>query len=525
MGLYEQKTKEELLIIVENLEKKVEKLSSELSSLKTGRFREKYSTRILDALPDMLTVFDHDANIVELASSPATNHVEGTDSGSIVGSNVKDIVPEEAYDSVRKNMDKVIATGQGSIAKHSLMLDGILHHYENRIFPLDEKYLLCMCRDVSEKVKAEVLNASQRNEIIRLNSLMHAILNNVPVYLFVKDTGDNFRYLYWNRAFAEQTGIAVEVAVGKTDIEIFPNSEEARRFRAGDFAVMQTGRMEYLEEYTTLSGDIRMVTMIKTLVPSGNEHPYIIGVGWDVTDIKKVEKELITARIKAEEADKLKSSFLANMSHEIRTPLNAIVGFSKLIIESNNKEEQLQYAEFVEKNSGLLLNLFNDILDLSALEAGSLRFSIRLVRLRDVCAQLYYLNHSSVQLGVKLILDEVDPELSIQGDWDRISQIWLNLLSNAIKFTSNGEIHFGFEKKDQIVQGYVSDTGIGIPAERVTTIFSRFGKVNDFVQGTGLGLTICRMLTEKMGGRIWVRSKVGIGTTFYFTLPIEFKEM
>ena len=525
MGLYEQKTKEELLIIVENLEKKVEKLSSELSSLKTGRFREKYSTRILDALPDMLTVFDHDANIVELASSPATNHVEGTDSGSIVGSNVKDIVPEEAYDSVRKNMDKVIATGQGSIAKHSLMLDGILHHYENRIFPLDEKYLLCMCRDVSEKVKAEVLNASQRNEIIRLNSLMHAILNNVPVYLFVKDTGDNFRYLYWNRAFAEQTGIAVEVAVGKTDIEIFPNSEEARRFRAGDFAVMQTGRMEYLEEYTTLSGDIRMVTMIKTLVPSGNEHPYIIGVGWDVTDIKKVEKELIKARIKAEEADKLKSSFLANMSHEIRTPLNAIVGFSKLIIESNNKEEQLQYAEFVEKNSGLLLNLFNDILDLSALEAGSLRFSIRLVRLRDVCAQLYYLNHSSVQPGVKLILDEVDPELSIQGDWDRISQIWLNLLSNAIKFTSNGEIHFGFEKKDQIVQGYVSDTGIGIPAERVTTIFSRFGKVNDFVQGTGLGLTICRMLTEKMGSRIWVRSKVGRGTTFYFTLPIEFKEM
>ena len=288
---------------------------------------------------------------------------------------------------------------------------------------------------------------------------------------------------------------------------------------------MQSGRMEYLEEYTTLSGDVRVVTMIKTLVPSGNEHPYIIGVGWDVTDIKKVEKELITARIKAEEADKLKSSFLANMSHEIRTPLNAIVGFSKLIIESANKEEQLQYAELVEKNSGLLLNLFNDILDLSALEAGSLKLSIRPVRSMDVCAQLHYLHRNSVQPDVKLILDDVDSELFIRGDWDRISQIWLNLLSNAIKFTSSGEIHFGFEQKDQIVQGYVSDTGIGIPAERVTTIFSRFGKVNDFVQGTGLGLTICRMLTEKMGGRIWVRSKVGVGTTFYFTLPVEFKEI
>ena len=242
-----------------------------------------------------------------------------------------------------------------------------------------------------------------------------------------------------------------------------------------------------------------------------------------MTDIKKTEKELIDARVKAEEADKLKSSFLANMSHEIRTPLNAIVGFSKLIIESGDKEEQSQYAEIVEKNSGLLLNLFNDILDLSALEAGSLKFSIGSVRMRDICARLYHQYCDSVHPGVILVFDEVDPDLCVQGDWDRISQIWLNLLSNAIKFTSEGEIHFGFEKKGGMIQGYVSDTGIGIPVERAATIFSRFGKVNDFVQGTGLGLTICRMLVEKMGGRIWVRSKVGAGTIFYFTLPMVCK--
>lgn len=523
MVLYEQKTREELLEIIRNLENKVESLSSELSLLETGRFRDRYSTRILDALPDMLTVLDHDANVVELASSPATNHVEGTSSDTIVGANVKDIVPEDAYESVRKNMDKVIKTGNGSIAKHSLLLDGVLHHYENRIFPLDEKYLLCMCRDVSERTKIESLNAFQRNEIIRLNSLMQAILNNVPVYLFVKDTGDNFRYLYWNRAFAEYSGIPVEEAVGKTDAEIFPNSNDAKKFKEDDFVVMKTGRLEQQEKYTTATGEIRIVTMIRTLVPSGNEHPYIIGVGWDVTDIKKTEQALIDARVKAEEADKLKSSFLANMSHEIRTPLNAIVGFAKLIIESDNKGEQCQYAEIVERNSGLLLNLFNDILDLSALEAGSLRLSIRPVRMRDVCAQLYHSHCDTVQSGVTLILDESDPELYVQGDWDRISQIWLNLLSNAIKFTLEGEIHFGFEQKEGMMQGYVSDTGIGIPAERAATIFSRFGKVNDFVQGTGLGLTICRMLVEKMGGRIWVRSKVGVGTIFYFTLPMESK--
>lgn len=380
-----------------------------------------------------------------------------------------------------------------------------------------------MCRDVSEKVKVEEVNAIQRNEIIRLNSLMQAILNNVPVYLFIKDTGNDFRYLYWNKAFADRTGITAEFAVGKTDVEIFRSDEEVRRFRKGDLAVMEAEKVEYLEEYTTLTGNTRTVAMIKTLVPSGNKQPYIVGVGWDMTDIKKTEKELIDARVKAEEADKLKSSFLANMSHEIRTPLNAIVGFSKLIIESGDKEEQSQYAEIIEKNSGLLLNLFNDILDLSALEAGSLKFSIGSVRMRDICARLYHQYCDSVRPGVILVFDEVDPDLCVQGDWDRISQIWLNLLSNAIKFTSEGEIHFGFERKGGMIQGYVSDTGIGIPVERAATIFSRFGKVNDFVQGTGLGLTICRMLVEKMGGRIWVRSKVGAGTIFYFTLPMVCK--
>lgn len=522
MGLYDQKTKGELLEVVKELEGKVESLTSELSSLKTGRFREQYSTRILDALPDMLTVFDHGANIIELASSPGTNHVEGTTEG-IVGTNVKDIVPQEAYESVRKNMDKVIETGKGSIAKHSLMLDGVRHHYENRIFPLDDKYLLCMCRDVSEKVKVEKLNTIQQNEIIRLNSLMQAILNNVPAYLFVKDTGNDFRYLYWNKAFAERTGITAEFAIGKTDAEIFRNEEEIRRFRKGDRAVMEAENVEYLEKYVTATGDARTVVMIKTLVSSGDKQPYIVGVGWDITDIKKTEKELIDAKVKAEEADKLKSSFLANMSHEIRTPLNAIVGFSKLIIESGDKEEQTQYAEIVEKNSGLLLNLFNDILDLSALEAGSLKFSMETVGMRDICVRLYRQYGDSAHSGVTLVFDEVDPDLCVMGDWNRISQVWQNLLSNAIKFTTEGEIHFGFERKGEVVQGYVSDTGIGIPVERVATIFSRFGKVNDFVQGTGLGLTICRMFVEKMGGRIWVRSKVGVGTVFYFTLPVACK--
>ena len=384
----ENKTKEELIKIIEQLEKKVEDLSSMQSYPVQERFREKYSTRILDALPDMLTVFDHDANIIELASSPSTNHVEGINADNITHSNVKDILPPEAYESVRQNMDRVILTGESSTSRHDLMLDGILHHYENRIFPLDKEYLLCMCRDISEQ---------------------------------------------WN---AEQTN-------------------------------------------------------------------------------KKQQKELEAARIKAEESDRLKSAFLANMSHEIRTPLNAIVGFSKLVIDAECTNEKEQYAEIIERNSEILLNLFNDILDLSSLEADSLSFNIRPIKLIDICLQLEQQFCYKVKNGTKLILDDVDTELYVSGDWNRIIQIISNLLSNAAKFTPKGEIHFGYREKEDFVEFYVKDSGIGIPAERVATIFQRFGKINDFVQGTGLGLTLC-----KMGGRIWLRSQEGKGSRFYFTLPL-----
>lgn len=389
----ENKTKEELIKIIEQLEKKVEDLSSMQSYPVQERFREKYSTRILDAPPDMLTVFDHDANIIELASSPSTNHVEGINADNITHSNVKDILPPEAYESVRQNMDRVILTGESSTSRHDLMLDGILHHYENRIFPLDKEYLLCMCRDISEQ---------------------------------------------WN---AEQTN-------------------------------------------------------------------------------KKQQKELEAARIKAEESDRLKSAFLANMSHEIRTPLNAIVGFSKLVIDAECTNEKEQYAEIIERNSEILLNLFNDILDLSSLEADSLSFNIRPIKLIDICLQLEQQFCYKVKNGTKLILDDVDTELYVSGDWNRIIQIISNLLSNAAKFTPKGEIHFGYREKEDFVEFYVKDSGIGIPAERVATIFQRFGKINDFVQGIGLGLTLCRMLVEKMGGRIWLRSQEGKGSRFYFTLPL-----
>ena len=544
---YNNKTKAELLEIIQNLEKKVEQLSSESVSGRKERFRDRYSNRILDNLPDMLTVLDRDANIVELVSSPSTNHVEGTTADSITQSNIKDILPEDAYKNIRKNMEQVFRSGKSAIARHDLMMDGVPHHYEHWLSLLDKEYLLCMCRDVSQLWETEQTNAEQQNEIMRLNSLMEAIVNNVPVYLFVKDSGNDFRYLYWNKTFADYSGIPIEKAIGRNDFEIFKRTEDMEKFRLDDIRVLKEGKLDYFEEYMAASGEIRTITTMKRLVPSSNEHPYIIGISWDITEIKKTEKALDAARIKAEEADRLKSAFLANMSHEIRTPLNAIVGFSKLISSTNNENEKNQYAEIIERNSDMLLNLFNDILDLSSLEADSLKFNIQPVKILDICLQLEqqyghkthpesvlrlpgFCDHICLQLeqqyghktqaDVKLILDGGDANTFVSADWNRTIQIVSNLLSNAVKFTSRGEIHFGFLNKENFVEFYVRDTGIGIPAERAATIFQRFGKVDDFVQGTGLGLTLCKMLVEKMGGHIRVCSKENEGTTFYFTLPL-----
>lgn len=634
MEYYNEKSKEELLTIIESLELELHQLRGEQAAVKGVGFREKYAMQILDALTDMLVVFDYDGRLIEMLSREDTNHVPNIPPTKLANMSLEELIPPKECASLKRTMQKVIATGKPAVGEHSLMLGDTLHYFEHTISPLDEGYLLCVCRDISKRVWAykeletlkyamsyakegilavkmdgqlyfandrfiaeyrllgdvrnynirdllgqemvmlwnnilsdirkerskmrylipkfvegiesgtyevfanvlfnesgeEVLwcfvrdvslRIKQQTEITRLNTLLNEILNNIPIYLFVKDVGDDHRYLYWNRAFAIHSGVEAKDAIGRNDYELFHDRKMMDRFHGEDIQALEKGRIEYEEETVTASGETRMMVTIKTVIYPETDHPYIIGISWDTTEIRKAEKKLIEARVKAEEADKLKSSFLANMSHEIRTPLNAIVGFSKLAIEAKDEEEKWGYIDIVDKNSNLLLNLFNDILDLSAIESDSLTLSPRPVILHEMCSDQFERHRHTTQFGVKLILDEVDREMWITADWDRLGQVISNLLNNAIKFTQKGEIHYGFERKDDAIQFYVKDTGIGISANKIATIFQRFGKVNNFVQGTGLGLALSRMLVEKMGGRIWARSKQGQGTIFYFTLPFD----
>ena len=249
----------------------------------------------------------------------------------------------------------------------------------------------------------------------------------------------------------------------------------------------------------------------------------LIGTSMTVTQRKEMEEALVEAKVKAEEANTLKSSFLANISHEIRTPLNAIVGFSSLLVSENRgiSEEKQEYINIIENNNTLLLQLISDVLDLSKIEAGTMEFDYIPVDVNGLFIELEdTFRLRNTKAGIRICYHRRTAGCNVRADRSRLVQVMMNLVNNALKFTGEGSVEFGFDvREDGFLHFYVTDTGCGIPEERLEEIFGNFVKINSFVQGTGLGLTICRAIVERMGGKIGAVSRLGQGSTFWFTLP------
>lgn len=237
----------------------------------------------------------------------------------------------------------------------------------------------------------------------------------------------------------------------------------------------------------------------------------------DITEDIIYQQNLILAKNRAEEADKLKSTFLANMSHEIRTPLNAIVGFSELLSDTDEPSEKNEYKQLIETNSDILLRLIGDILDLSKIEAGSIDIKRQDLDLLQLCNELYL----SFQQRIKnpaVTLKLINPYSKCIAEFDkyRFIQIFTNFVTNAIKYTPSGEIVMGYECEPGKVRLYVKDTGIGIPDKKKNRIFSRFEKLDNFAQGTGLGLSICKAIADATNGEVGFESEENVGSEFWY---------
>ncbi|MCS3318150.1 ATP-binding protein [Bacteroides fragilis] len=418
---------------------------------------------------------------------------------------------EERYRSIREGQTlNFLAYQPLKHDKNTLAFEGTMYSVTTDD---GEETFWSFTHDISERIRYE-------SQIKRFNRIMDTTMENIPAGIVVKDIENDFRYIYRNRE-SYNRDISSENAIGMNDFDYYP-PEMAQQKRKEDMEIAATGKgMHWIMEGKDKNGNLLILDKQKIMVESEDLSPIIVSIEWDITQLELMRRELIESKEKAETSDKLKSAFLANMSHEIRTPLNAIVGFSRIISESDNAEERREYYEIVDANNERLLQLINEILDLSKIESGIVEFTYGPVRLHTLCKEIHDAHVFRCPQGVELRFDSPDEALSIHSDKNRIFQVFSNLIGNAFKFTTEGSVSYGYKQEGERVVFYVKDTGLGIEPEKLGKVFQRFAKLNNFAQGTGLGLSICKTIIERLGGEIAVSSEVGTGTTFTFWLPLE----
>ncbi|MEG1863764.1 MAG: PAS domain-containing sensor histidine kinase [Alistipes sp.] len=354
----------------------------------------------------------------------------------------------------------------------------------------------------------ENLEQIQNNNQLILNNINSGLSYLAPNFMV---RWSNLPKAFPDCALAAQytTGACCPKAFSDSDAPC-PNCAAARAMQTGTVVVRETM--------------IEKMNMRITATPVFDNYHQLQGVVLkydDVTQEREAARQLQAAKESAETSDRLKSLFLSNMSHEIRTPLNAILGFSGLLIDTTDHEEQKEFVTIINRNSDLLLQLINDILDLSKIEANTLEFKFEDIDINELLHNVELSSNCKEHAeNVAIKFTTFEPTCILHTDGNRLLQIFTNLLGNAIKFTDEGSIHFGYHKEADFVQFFVTDTGRGIPQAQQGEVFKRFVKLNGFVSGTGLGLAICQNIVHKLGGEITVESEEGKGSTFRFTLPL-----
>ena len=467
--------------------------------------------------------------------------------------NILEISPSVKYFSEFQK-DELIGTSVSNLYYNpndrEILLNAMMENGEIRDFEVslktkagEKKYVSINARLIYDTdgepnhIDGAIRDISERKLAEKQVRLLSRAIEQSPVTILITDKNGNIEYV--NPKFTELSGYTLEEVKGKNP-RILQSGQQPDEFYKELWNTILSGNDWYGELHNKKkNGDSYWESaVISSIIDSQNDISHFIAVKEDISEKKKMVEDLIQAKEHAEESDRLKSAFLANMSHEIRTPMNGILGFAALLKEPKLlSEEFLEYIGLIEQSGARMLNIINDIVDISKIESGLMKVNMKDSNINEQIEYIYkILNPQAERKGLQLLFHNgLNSEKSnIKTDRDKIISILSNLVKNAIKYSENGRIEFGYsleETKDSLptkhqtpfLQFYVKDAGIGIPKDRQEAIFERFiqADIGDkrAYQGAGLGLAITKSYVEMLGGRIWVESKVGIGSIFYFTLP------
>lgn len=442
-----------------------------------------------------------------------------TDPINFINKKSTSVLPENVANLLNLSIENAISEKKVVLVEYSLLLNSIDHFFEAHVIPIESNEVLVFINDISTRKKVE-LELTQAKIIAQESETRYKALHNVSFGgLAIHDKG---LILECNQGLSDMTGYSYDELIGMNGLQLI--SETSRKI------VMQNIQNGYEKAYEGVglhrSGEEFPIRIEARNIPYKGRMVRSVEFR-DITEQKNAEIELLVAKEKAEESDRLKSSFLANMSHEIRTPMNGILGFAELLKEPKLlSSKQKEYISIIEESGERMLNVINDIISFSKIESGAVELYNQMSNINEQVEYIYNFFLPEVEKkGVKLSFNNSFSyeEAIITTDREKVFSILTNLVKNAIKHTDEGSIKFGYTKKDNFLQFYVEDTGIGIPENRIEAVFKRFVQADITnkmaLQGAGLGLPISKAYVEMLGGELWVESKVGVGSTFYFTLP------
>ena len=477
---------------------------------------------IIEGVQDGIWVTDK--NDVIFYANKAVEKISGMPREQIQGNNILKDFPEEItgelvkfYQQAKKEKKPIwYDIKVTTLAKIDTWQNGwLIPQYENEKFT----GIICTIRDVSERKKAE-------SSVRRLSTAV----KQSPSMVVITDTEGNVEYV--NPKFTELTGYSSTEAIGQKS-NILKSGKQDTAFYKEMWQTVDSGKVWRGQFHNKKkNGELFWeAASISAILNESGDVINFIKIGEDITQQKNTEMDLKAALEKARESDRLKSAFLANMSHEIRTPMNGILGFAGLLKEPGLiGEKQQDYIGVIEKSGARMLNIINDIVSISKIESGQVDIYISNLNINEQLEYMYaFFNLEAESKGLKLSFNNSLPnnEASIKSDREKLLAVLTNLVKNAIKYSDKGSIEIGYVKKNNFIEFYVKDTGIGVEQDRQEAIFERFIQADiedkNAYQGAGLGLAISKAYVEMLYGKIWIESKKGIGSTFYFTVPCNYE--